>query len=151
VSTSKYFGLYHVEPDSIPISKIPQDSAFQKGYINQDEMDILFPINPVTGMRDDVLSQIVDPNTGDLKKNQLLGLLQKNTVPQHRSVDDETLLSLLQSRFTQSLVECDDFARYVENIVNNGLKPDDSDAPSDKPDVASDSDAASDASNNSQS
>lgn len=117
-----YFNLYHVDIASLPSTSLPHVDAFQTGYINQSEMDALYPINPVTGMRDDVLSQIVDPGTGELKKSQLLSTIQKIPSPQHRSVDDDTLLSMLQSRFTQSRVECDDFAKYVEKIVNDGIK-----------------------------
>lgn len=122
MAKSRYFNLYHVDIERLPSTSLPHVDAFQTGYINQSEMDVLYPINPVTGMRDDVLSQIVDPNTGELKKSQLLSTLPKIPSPQHRSVDDDTLLSMLQSRFTQSRVECDDFAKYVEKIVNDGFK-----------------------------
>ena len=122
MAKSPYFNLYHVDIECLSSTSLPHVDGFQTGYINQSDMDVLYPINPVTGMRDDVLSQIVDPNTGELKKSQLLSTLPHIPSPQHRPVDDDTLLSLLQSRFTQSRVECDDFAKYVEKIVNDGLK-----------------------------
>lgn len=118
MSKNKYADLYKVDVTYTSADSRPKDTLFQQGMIDKSEVDTLFPVDPVTGNRSDIVSQIVDPNTGDLKRNQLMSVLDRNTESKHRSVDDDTLLSLLKSRYTQSQVENDNFAKYVETIIN---------------------------------
>ena len=118
-----YFGLYHVDVADRDMSLLTPDHPSCVGFVDTAEVDALFPINPATGMRSDILSQIVDPSTGDLKRNQLLSAVDHNPQQTHRNVDDNTLLSLLKSRYTQSRVENDTFMRYVEQIVIDSKKP----------------------------
>jgi len=117
IPNNRWLGIYHV--DVVDICKKQPTTAFETGYIDRDEINILYPIDPMTGMRSDILSQIVDPETGDLKRNQLLSLVPKVPDVKHRNVDDDTQLSMLKSRYSQSRIENDHYAEYVANIAKS--------------------------------
>ena len=70
--------------------------------LDQDLMDSLCPVNIETGLRDDPLVRVNDPNTSDSERQALLSLLPKQTVPQSPDVDDETKLMFVKLRSLQT-------------------------------------------------
>ena len=70
--------------------------------LDQDLMDSLCPVNLVTGLREDPLVRVNDPNTSDSERQALLSLLPKQPVPQSPDVDDETQLMFVKLRSLQT-------------------------------------------------
>ena len=54
--------------------------------LDHDMMDCLCPVNIETGLRDDPLVRVNDPNISDSERQALLALLPKQSVPE--SPDD---------------------------------------------------------------
>ena len=73
--------------------------------LDQDLMDSLCPVNLQTGLREDPLVRVNDPNISDSERQSLLALLPKVSTPNGPDVDDETKLMFLKLRSLQTASE----------------------------------------------
>ena len=77
--------------------------------LDQDLMDSLCPVNIATGLRDDPLVRVNDPNISDSERQALLASLPKVSTPQSPDVDDETKLMFVKLRSLQTASELSAF------------------------------------------
>lgn len=95
--------------------------------LDQDLMDSLCPINIETGLREDPLVRVNDPNISDSERQALLATLPKFSAPQSPDVDDDTKLMFVKLRSLQTASELSAFRDSIKSWVDS--------QPSDQPSV----------------
>ena len=105
--------------------------------LDQDLMDSLCPVNIETGLRDDPLVRVNDPNISDSERQALLASLPKVSTPQSPDVDDETKLMLVKLRSLQTASELSAFRDSLKTWLDSQSSVESSDetssVPSDEP------------------
>lgn len=101
--------------------------------LDQDMMDSLCPINIETGLREDPLVRVNDPNISDSERQALLSLLPKQPVPPSPDVDDETKLMFVKLRTLQTPSELSAFRDSIKSWVDSQPLDDPSGDPSGEP------------------
>lgn len=106
-------------PRSAPkVSKNPN----LKGFIDKVEVDVTYPINPITGMRETQLSRALDSRTPAIVRNQLLNSIEQLPPDMDLSgLSDEDKLSVCKSRYCQSRPEMANYYHYLQNHVIKDL------------------------------
>ena len=87
--------------------------------LDQDLMDSLCPVNIETGLREDPLVRVNDPNISDSERQALLSLLPKQSVPDSPDVDDETKLMFVKLRSLQTASELSAFRDSIKSWVDS--------------------------------
>lgn len=105
--------------------------------LDQDLMDSLCPLNIETGLRDEPLARLNDPNISDSERQSLLALLPKVSVPQSSNVDDETKLMFVKLRSLQTASELSAFRDSIKSWVDSQPSEDSPVEPSVEPPVVS--------------
>lgn len=95
--------------------------------LDQDLMDSLCPLNIETGLREDPLVRVNDPNISDSERQSLLASLPKFSAPQSSDVDDETKLMFVKLRSLQTASELSAFRDSIKSWIDS--------QPSDEPSV----------------
>lgn len=98
--------------------------------LDQDLMDSLCPQNLVTGLREDPLVRVNDPNISDSERQALLASLPKFSTPQSPDVDDETKLMFVKLRSLQTASELSAFRDSIKSWVDSQSDGDSSGDPS---------------------
>ena len=101
--------------------------------LDKDLMDSLCPVNIETGLREDPLVRVNDPNISDSERQALLASLPKVSTPQSPDVDDETKLMLVKLRSLQTASELSAFRDSIKTWVDSQPSDVPSDEPSDLP------------------
>ena len=111
--------------------------------LDQDLMDSLCPVNIETGLREDPLVRVNDPNISDSERQMLLSLLPKQSVPASPDVDDETKLMFCKLRSLQTPAELSAFRDSIQSWVDShssgdsvDTSVDSGDSTTDTPDVS---------------
>lgn len=99
--------------------------------LDQDFMDSLCPINIETGLREDPLVRLNDPNISDSERQALLAMLPKQTVPDSPDVDDETKLMFVKLRSLQTPSELSAFRDSIQSWVDSHISCDSEDTTAD--------------------
>lgn len=87
--------------------------------LDQDLMDSLCPINLETGLREDPLVRVNDPNISDSERQALLASLPKVSTPQSPDVDDDTKLMFVKLRSLQTASELSAFRDSIKTWVDS--------------------------------
>lgn len=87
--------------------------------LDQDLLDSLCPLNIVTGLREDPLVRVNDPNISDSERQALLASLPKVSSPQSPDVDDETKLMFVKLRSVQTPSELSAFRDSIKSWVDS--------------------------------
>lgn len=87
--------------------------------LDQNMMDSLCPVNIETGLREDPLVRVNDPNISDSERQMLLSLLPKQSVPDSPDVDDETKLMFVKLRSLQTASELSAFRDSIKSWVDS--------------------------------
>nr|DAO07113.1 MAG TPA: hypothetical protein [Microviridae sp.] len=87
--------------------------------LDHDLMDSLCPVNIETGLREDPLVRVNDPNISDSERQALLSLLPKQLVPSSPDVDDETKLMFVKLRSLQTASELSAFRDSIKSWVDS--------------------------------
>ena len=82
--------------------------------LDQDLMDSLCPVNFETGLREDPLVRVNDPNISDSERQALLASLPKVSSPQSSDVDDETKLMFVKLRSLQTASELSAYRSSIQ-------------------------------------
>lgn len=102
--------------------------------LDQDMMDSLCPVNIETGLREDPLVRVNDPNISDSERQMLLSLLPKQSVPDSPDVDDETKLMFVKLRSLQTPSELSAFRDSIQSWVDSQTLGDSADESGDSGD-----------------
>ena len=87
--------------------------------LDKDLMDSLCPVNIETGLREDPLVRVNDPNISDSERQALLASLPKVPSPQSPDVDDETKLMFVKLRSLQTASELSAFRDSIKSWVDS--------------------------------
>lgn len=98
--------------------------------LDQDLLDNLCPQNIETGLREDPLVRVTDPNISDSERQALLASLPKVPTPQSPNVDDETKLMFVKLRSLQTPSELSAFRDSIKTWVDNQPSVESPDEPS---------------------
>ena len=101
--------------------------------LDHDLMDSLCPINIETGLREDPLVRVNDPNISDSERQALLSMLPKQSVPDSPDVDDETKLMFVKLRSLQTPSELSAYRDSIKSWVDSQPSDDPSVDPSGDP------------------
>ena len=103
--------------------------------LDHDLLDSLCPINIETGLRDDPLVRVNDPNLSDSERQALLAALPKITPPKGDNVDDDTKLMFVKLRSLQTPSELSAFRSSIQMWLDSQDQPNDqpNDQPTDQP------------------
>lgn len=107
--------------------------------LDQDMMDSLCPVNIETGLREDPLVRVNDPNISDSERQMLLSLLPKLSVPDSPDVDDETKLMFVKLRSLQTPSELSAFRDSIQSWVDSQSSGDSDETSGDSDDTSGDS------------
>lgn len=101
--------------------------------LDQELLDSLCPINLVTGLREDPLVRVNDPNISDSEREVLLASLPKVPTPKSPDVDDETKLMFVKLRSLQTPSELSAFRDSIKSWVDAQPSDESSVEPSSEP------------------
>ena len=87
--------------------------------LDQDLLDSLCPLNIATGLREDPLVRVNDPNISDSERQALLAFLPKVSTPQSPDVDDETKLMFVKLRSLQTASELSAFRDSIKSWIDS--------------------------------
>ena len=87
--------------------------------LDHDLMDSLCPVNLLTGLREDPLVRVNDPNISDSERQALLASLPKVSTPQSPDVDDDTKLMFVKLRSLQTASELSAFRDSIKSWVDS--------------------------------
>ena len=87
--------------------------------LDQDLMNSLCPFNLQTGLREDPLVRVNDPNISDSERQALLALLPKVSTSESPDVDDETKLMFVKLRSLQTPSELSAFRDSIKSWVDS--------------------------------
>lgn len=107
--------------------------------LDQDMMDSLCPVNLETGLREDPLVRVNDPNISDSERQALLAMLPKQSVPDSPDVDDETKLMFVKLRSLQTPSELSAYRDSIKSWVDSQSVGDSVDTLGDSDDTSGDS------------
>lgn len=107
--------------------------------LDQDMMDSLCPVNLETGLREDPLVRVNDPNISDSERQALLAMLPKQPVPDSPDVDDETKLMFVKLRSLQTPSELSAYRDSIKSWVDSQSVGDSVDTSGDSDDTSGDS------------
>lgn len=82
--------------------------------LDHDFLDSLCPLNLDTGLREDPLVRVNDPNISDSERQVLLSSLPKFNAPKGDNVDDETKLMFTKLRSIQTPSELNAFRSSIQ-------------------------------------
>lgn len=82
--------------------------------LDSEMLDSLCPLNIETGLREQPLVRVNDPNISDSERQALLASLPKFNAPKGDNVDDETKLMFVKLRSLQTPSELNSFKTSIQ-------------------------------------
>lgn len=93
-----------------------------------DDVDILMPINPVTGHRDGDLSRLFDPMVSTSEKELIISSLKElKASNSSKDLTDEDIIQMIPSRYMSDPVEINRYLDELKEIRDSLLTPSDPD------------------------
>lgn len=90
------------------------------GMIDSEEMDVTYPVDPLTGNRQSIVVRALNARTPPVLRNQLMASVE--TLPPDRELDkhlsDDDKLSLMKPRLCQTRQEVQGYSDYIQNFVD---------------------------------
>lgn len=99
------YGKIQIKVDSPNLSELAEK-----------EIEQYAPVNPVTGLRDNILSRL-ESDINESEKAIILSSLQKMPSSHRSNLSDEDMIQLLPSRYNSSNVDADAVRGYMNNLV----------------------------------
>lgn len=94
------------------------------GMIDSEEMDVTYPVDPLTGNRQSLVVRALNARTPPALRNQLMASV--DTLPPDRELDkhlsDDDKLSLMKPRLCQSRQEIQGYSDYIQDFVDKDSK-----------------------------
>lgn len=118
MDTSRFF-LTHLNDDEFGLT---QEKAVdtKQPVLNseiQEIIDIVAPVNPITGTRENDVSMLLSQNISSIEKQAILSRMQQVPPSQRHNLSDEDLLDMLPSRYNSTLVDADAVRQYFEENI----------------------------------
>lgn len=118
MDTSRFF-LTHLNDDEFGLT---QEKAVdtKQPVLNseiQEIIDIVAPVNPITGTRENDVSMLLSQNISSIEKQAILTRMQQIPPAQRHNLSDDELLEMLPSRYNSTLVDADAVRQYFEDNI----------------------------------
>nr|DAN42874.1 MAG TPA: hypothetical protein [Microviridae sp.] len=118
MDTSRFF-LTHLNDDEFGLT---QEKAVdtKQPILNseiQEIIDIVAPVNPITGTRENDVSMLLSQNISSIEKQAILSRMQQVPPAQRHNLSDDDLLDMLPSRYNSTLVDADAVRQYFEENI----------------------------------
>lgn len=102
-----------------------------RGDIN-DVLDRSCPVNPNTGLRDNILDRLDSSDITESERKTILENMSKMPVSERYDVSDDVLLEMLPSRYASTQVDMQAVRNYYNNLILEEFKNDGKRAVGDK-------------------
>lgn len=118
MDTSRFF-LTHLNDDEFGLTQTKAVDSKQPVLNSeiQDIIDIVAPVNPITGTRENDVSMLLSQNISSIEKQAILSRMQQVPPSQRHNLSDEDLLDMLPSRYNSTLVDADAVRQYFEENI----------------------------------
>lgn len=83
------------------------------------ELDVLAPVDEITGNRPNILNKIVDESVDPLEKQRLMASLQRIPSSSHGRMSDADLIATTPSRYNQTLTDAQKFSDHLVNVIES--------------------------------
>lgn len=83
------------------------------------ELDVLAPVDEITGNRPNILNKIVDEGVDPLEKQRLMASLQRIPSSSHGRMSDADLIATTPSRYNQTLTDSQKFSEHLVNVIES--------------------------------
>ena len=81
------------------------------------ELDVLAPVDEITGNRPNILNKIVDEGVDPLERQRLMASLQRIPSSSHGRMSDADLIATTPSRYNQTLTDAQKFSEHLVNVM----------------------------------
>lgn len=92
-----------------------------RGDINE-MLDRSCPVNPVTGLRDNLLDRLDSSDITESEKKTILENMSKLPVSERYDVSDDVLIEMLPSRYASTQVDMQAVRNYYNGLILGELK-----------------------------
>lgn len=118
MDSSRFF-LTHLNDDEFGLT---QEKAVdtKQPVLNseiQEIIDVVAPVNPITGTRENDVSMLLSQNISSIEKQAILSRMQQVPPSQRHNLSDDDLLDMLPSRYNSTLVDADAVRQYFEQNI----------------------------------
>lgn len=90
------------------------------GMIDSEEMDVTYPVDPLTGNRQSVVVRALNARTPPALRNQLMASVE--TLPPDKELDkhlsDDDKLDFLKPRYCQTRQEIQGYTDFINNMLD---------------------------------
>ena len=100
-------------------SVLPFNGSIDFSITANQEMDVLAPVDEITGTRPNILNKIVDEGIDPLEKQRLMASLQRIPSSSHRRMSDADLIATTPSRYNQTLTDAQKFSEHLVNVIES--------------------------------
>ena len=118
MDTSRFF-LTHLNDGEFDLTQVKAVDSKQPVLNSeiQEIIDIVAPVNPLTGTRENDVSMLLSQNISSIEKQAILARMQQVPPSQRHDLSDEDLLDMLPSRYNTTLVDVDAVRHYFEENI----------------------------------
>nr|DAS32955.1 MAG TPA: hypothetical protein [Microviridae sp.] len=118
MDTSRFF-LTHLNDDEFALTQVKAVDSKQPVLNSevQEIIDIVAPVNPITGTRENDVSMLLSQGISSIEKKAILARMQQVPPSQRHDLSDEDLLDMLPSRYNSTLVDADAVRQYFEDNI----------------------------------
>lgn len=118
MDSSRFF-LTHLNDDEFVVtqSKVIDSNQPVLNSEIQEIIDIVAPVNPITGTRENDVSMLLSQGISSIEKQAILARMQQIPFSQRHDLSDEELLDMLPSRYNSTLVDADAVRQYFEDNI----------------------------------
>lgn len=122
MDNSRFF-LSYLTDNEFSLSQIKvfdsNSNPILNGEITQI-IDVVAPINPVTGNRENDVSMLLSQNISSIEKQAILSRMSQIPPSQRHDLSDSELLDMLPSRYNSTFVDADAVRQYFnDNILSS--------------------------------
>ena len=118
MDTSRFF-LTHLNDGEFDLTQVKAVDSKQPVLNSeiQEIIDVVAPVNPLTGTRENDVSMLLSQNISSIEKQAILARMQQVPPSQRHDLSDEDLLDMLPSRYNSTLVDVDAVRQYFEDNI----------------------------------
>lgn len=98
---------------------LPFNGSIDFSITANQELDVLAPVDEITGTRPNILNKIVDEAVNPLEKQRLMASLQRIPSSSHGRMSDADLIATTPSRYNQTLTDSQKFSEHLVNVIES--------------------------------
>lgn len=122
MDNSRFF-LSYLTDNEFSLSQTEVSESNSHPILNdeiREIIDIVAPLNPVTGNRENDVSMLLSQNISSIEKQAILSRMNQIPPSQRHDLSDAELLDMLPSRYNSTFVDADAVRQYFnDNILSS--------------------------------